>query len=193
MTPLEKSIFVVNNDSLKKCDAVVVLEGDGFNRISEGARLFKDGLAPFIIISGGINNPPYSYPAATMLPKLLELGIPENSVILEDKSMNTRDQAINIMEMAKVKGWKRIILVASHYHQYRAYATFLRAMQEAAINIEIINAPARQLSWFLEDEQGKRIDLLEGEFERIKIYGEKGHLASPEEILEYQIWKENQI
>ncbi len=190
----EKFIALVSNDTLKKSDAIVILEGDGFNRISHGAFLFKNGWAPLIVISGGIDKPPHSLPAKVMLPELLKLGIKESSVLLEEKSMNTREQAVEIMKMVKEKNWKSIIIVASHYHQYRAYLTFLKGMKEAGLDILIINSPARDLKWFEDDEKasGKRVDVLEREFEKIEEYSLKGHIASFEDVILYQIWKEAQ-
>ena len=192
MTDQEKFICIISNDRLKKSDAIIILEGDGFNRIAQGAKLFKEGWAPFVIISGGVVNPPHSIPAQDMLSHLIEAGVPENNIILEEKSLNTRDQGVEIMKLANEKKWKRIIIVASHYHQYRAYLTFLKAMRDSGSTLEIINAPARDLLWFSNDEQGMRFDLLKGEFERIHAYAQKGHIASFEDALEYQKWKESQ-
>jgi uncharacterized SAM-binding protein YcdF (DUF218 family) len=193
MTPLEKFICTTSNDFLRKSDVIIILEGDGFARISEGARLFKEEFAPLVLISGGVNNPPHSYTASEMLPKLIEAGVPRSSTMLEEKSLNTRDQAVNVMELARGLRWKRIIIVASHYHQYRAYLTFLKAMREYNLELEIINSPVRNLPWFSKDDPERRIDLLEKEFERIDKYKHMGHLASFEEALEYQEWKESRV
>lgn len=190
----EKFIALISNDTLKKSDAIIILEGDGFNRISHGAFLFKNNWAPLIVISGGIDKPPHSLPAKVMLPELLKFGLKENSVLLEDRSMNTREQAIEIMKLAKERDWKSIIMVASHYHEYRAYLTFLKGMQEVGLKISIINSPARDLKWFEDDESagGKRADVLEKEFEKIDEYALKGHVVSFREAIDYQLFKEFQ-
>jgi uncharacterized SAM-binding protein YcdF (DUF218 family) len=190
----EKFIVLVSNDTLKKSDAIIILEGDGLNRLSHGAFLFKEHWAPTVVISGGINKPPHSLPAKEMLPELLKFGVAEGSILLEEKSMNTREQAVEIIKLAKDKKWQSIIIVASHYHQYRAYLTFLKGMEEVGLKISIINSPARDLKWFKGDESagGKRADILEKEFEKIEEYSLKGHIASFEDAVEYQKWKEEQ-
>lgn len=189
----EKFIAMVSNDRLKKSEAIIILEGDGLNRVAEGARLYKDGWAPLVVISGGIDKPPHSLPAKQMLPALLSFGVPERAIFLEERSMNTREQAVEIMKLVKERKWRSIILVASHYHQYRSYLTFLKAMNEAGLKISIIVAPERNLSWFADEQDagGRRVDVLETEFEKIETYKASGHIVSFEEAIEYQEWKEN--
>jgi uncharacterized SAM-binding protein YcdF (DUF218 family) len=191
MTPEQQFFCVIANDPLKESDAIIILEGDGLMRITEGARLYKEGWAPLVVISGGISNPPHSIPAKEMLPHLIEAGVPKDAIILEEQSMHTRDQGVEIMKLAKEKNWQSIIIVASHYHQYRAYLTFLKALEESGLIICIINAPARDLPWFQNDEQGRRIDLLDTEMKRIELYRSNGHIASYEDSLKYQEWKES--
>ena len=191
MTSKEQFICMLPNDPLEKADAIVVLEGDNLNRIPEAARLFTAGLAPLVVITGGFRGgPAHSIPASEMKLTLVAAGVPEGSIFLEERSQNTREQALEVMKLAKDKGWKSIIIVASHYHQYRAFLTFLKEMREAELELVLINAPARDLPWFANELQGRRIDLLEGEFERIAEYQKKGHVASFEEGVEYLEWKE---
>lgn len=191
----EKYLAVVTNDTLRHADVIVILEGDNLARLPQGAKLYKEGWAPLVVLSGGIEKVDYhSIPSRKMLPHLVALGVPEGTIELEEKSMHTRDQAVEITRIAEERGWKTIIIVASHYHQYRAYLTFLKRLQEEGLDrqIMLINAPTRDLPWFSKDQQGRRIDLLEGEFERIEKYREMGHIASYESALEYQEWKESQ-
>ena len=192
LTPRETFFFLISNDRLVKADAIIVLEGDGFARIPHGAQLFREGWAPVVVLSGANDTPPHSIIVSKMLPHLLEAGVPREAVILEEKSQNTREQGVEIIRMARERGWKRIILVASHYHQYRAYLTFLKALQESGYELALINSPARDLSWFEKTEGGQppRIELLQGEMDRIEVYAPKGHIATFESAIEYQQWKE---
>ena len=192
MTPKDQFICLIANDALVRADAIIILEGDGLSRISQGARLYKEGWAPLVVISGGVKNPPHSITASEMLPHLIRAGVPEQAVEVEEKSQNTWEQGIVMMKIAKERGWQSVIIVASHYHQYRAFLTFLRAMQEGGQKIVISNAPARDLAWFAEDAQGRRIDLLAGEFDRIEKYRTQGNIASYEDAISYLEWKESQ-
>lgn len=192
---LEKINFlaIVYNDLIKKSDAVVCLEGDGYNRIDQTVKIFISGLAKNILISGGFTGrPPFTIPAVE-LAKKIHNNIPKNKIIIEGNSQNTFEQGVEVMKMVKIKKWKKIILVVSHFHQPRAYLTFLKAMQNAKLKIQIFNAPARDLSWFKKTALGKsRVGLLKDEFNKIDEYFKKGHLTSINKAIEYQKWKEKQ-
>jgi len=184
---------IVDNDCLQPSDAIIMLEGDGLNRIHTAADLYRDGFADKIVFSGGITDYGYgSFPFSLACPELLKAGIPQSAIIHESTSQNTREQAIEIIKMAMQNGWNKLILVASHYHQYRAYLTFLKEITETNSNILLYNAPAKNLSWFEETGWGIRFDLLEQEFLRIEKYSQLGHLANYNEAIEYQKWKEQQ-
>lgn len=194
MTDKEKFIAITNNDCVKKSDAIIILEGDGKNRYRHAVNLFHQEFANLIVFSGGITDYRYgSYPFEEINPLLLESGVPESQIIYESKSLNTRDQAIEIIQMALLKEWKRIIIVASHYHQYRAYLTFIKEIENRNCNVIVYNSPASDLKWFEETGWGQRFNLLDQEFDRIKKYTELRHLATFAEAIDYQKWKEQQL
>jgi hypothetical protein len=83
--------------------------------------------------------------------------------------------------------------VASHEHQYRAYLTFLREVLDTKSGITLYNAPARNLKWFEDKGWGTRFNRLQAEIDRIERYSAMGHLATAEEVIDYQKWKETQL
>jgi hypothetical protein len=189
----EKFISIVDNDYLTPSDAIILLEGDGDSRCLHAIKLYKEGFSNKIIFSGGLTDLKYgSYPYEYILPILLKNGVKKEDIIHEDKSTNTLEQAIEIKKIIKSFGWKKIILIASPYHQYRAYLTFLKSIDYNNDRVVIYNSPAKGLSWFEENKWGRRLDLLELEFEKIKIYSNQGDLETFEEAIEYQKWKEVQ-
>lgn len=194
MTSKEKLIAIVDNDYIQKSDAIILLEGDGFNRYRKAVELYNEGYADKIVFSGGITDYEYgSFPFSDILPKILEEGVPKENIIHEDLSKNTREQAIEIIKYATKYNWDKLILVATHEHQYRAYLTFLRVVLATNPNIMLYNAPVRNLGWFKETGWGKRIDRLEVEFKRIDEYSKLGHLATYEEAIDYQEQKESAL
>ena len=194
ITEREKILAIVDNDCLSTSDAIILLEGDGFDRFRKAVSLYKQGKAPKIVFSGNITDYDYgSYPFAEVLPRMLEAGVPEDDIIHEDKSLNTREQAVEVVRMAQERGWKKLILVASHEHQYRAYLTFLREVLDSKSGITLYNAPARNLDWFVDKGWGTRFERLEAEILRIEKYSEMGHLANAQEVIDYQQWKEAQL
>ena len=194
ITDREKILAIVDNDCLSPSDAIILLEGDGFDRFRKAVSLYKQGQAPKIVFSGNITDYDYgSFPFAEVLPRMLEAGVPEDDIIHEDKSLNTREQAVEVVRMAQERGWKKLILVASHEHQYRAYLTFLREVLDSKSGITLYNAPARNLDWFVDKGWGTRFERLEAEILRIEKYTEMGHLANAQEVIDYQKWKEAQL
>lgn len=193
ITDREIIMAIVDNDCLKPSDAIILLEGDGFHRFQKAVDLYKKGLGKKIVFSGAIVQKDYgSYPFEEVKPFILKAGVPEEDLIHEDKSLQTQQQAVEVVKMAMEKGWKRLALVASHEHQYRAYLTFLRQVLDSKSGIILYNAPVRNLDWFVDSGWGMRFDRLKAEIERIEKYSALGHLANAQEVVEYQQWKEKQ-
>ena len=193
ITDREIIMAIVDNDCLKPSDAIILLEGDGFHRFQKAVDLYKKGYGKKIVFSGAIVQKEYgSYPFEEVRPFILNAGVPEEDLIHEDKSLQTQQQAVEVVKMAMENGWKRLALVASHEHQYRAYLTFLRQVLDSKSGIILYNAPVRNLDWFVDSGWGLRFDRLKAEVERIEKYSEFGHLANAHEVVEYQQWKEKQ-
>lgn len=190
----EEFIVLVDNDCLARAEAIVLLEGDGLYRASKAVELYRSGMSELIILSGGANEPGYgSFPSELVMPELRGCGIPMSSLLQEQRSTNTLEQAQNVVSIAVDNHWESLILVASHYHQYRAYLTFLNVMLRRHLELVIMNAPANRLPWFAHQPWGARIELLHREFEKIEEYTSYGHLASYEQAIRYQRWKEEMI
>jgi uncharacterized SAM-binding protein YcdF (DUF218 family) len=193
ITDREIIMAIVDNDCLKPSDAIILLEGDGLHRFQKAVDLYKKGYGKKIVFSGAIVQKEYgSYPFEEVKPFILNAGVPEKDLIHEDKSLQTQQQAVEVVKMAMENGWMRLALVASHEHQYRAYLTFLRQVLDSKSGIILYNAPVRNLEWFVDSGWGMRLDRLKAEIERIEKYSAYGHLANAQEVVEYQQWKEKQ-
>jgi uncharacterized SAM-binding protein YcdF (DUF218 family) len=191
MNSLDKFIILISNETIKKSNAIILLEGDGINRVNHAIWLYKNKYANKIVFSGNIINYEYgSYPISDIQPLLLKSGVKKEDILHENTSKNTHEQALEVVNIAKNNSWNKIILVASHYHQYRAYLTFLKVILETYPSLIMFNSPVRNLNWFEDLIWGKRFELLELEFKKIKEY--KNHVASFEKAVNYHKWKETQ-
>lgn len=192
ITERETIMAIVDNDCLMKSDAAVLLEGDGFFRFQKAVELYKKGMVSKIVFSGNIIDKAYgSFPFEEVKPFILNGGVPEEDLIHEDKSQHTRQQAVEVIKMAMENSWKKLALVASHEHQYRAYLTFLREVLDTHSGIILYNAPVRNLNWFIDSGWGTRFDRLSAEMDKIEKYSGMGHLATASEVVAYQKWKES--
>lgn len=195
MALTNKEIFtlLVCTDTPHKSDAAILLEGDGFSRIRKTCMLVKNEMAGLLVFSGGFDMPSMgSYPFSKCQPHIKAEGIASEKIIVEDRSLHTRQQAEYVIDMCIEKDWESIILVASHYHQFRAFLTFLKVLEEKRKErtIKIYNAPETDLSWFRETSWGRRIDLADAEFHKIEKYVAIGHVSTYENAIEYFQWRE---
>lgn len=192
LTNKEKYIALTANMPITKSDAIVILEGDGFDRIKHACKLYNDNYSDSLVFSGGITNFNYgSYPFKFIKNKFNECGVDSNKVIVESNSTNTKEQAIEIIKMCLKHNWKSIILTASHYHQYRAYLTFIQELYSNKLEntIKIYSSPSI-LPWFKPTDWGVKYDLLDQEFNRIQKYKLKGDICSYKKALQYIKWVE---
>ncbi len=138
--------------NIPKSEAIVILGGatksalkprpmvdvnEQGDRVLYAAKLYKDGLAPLIIASGGrIEWKNGGTPEAQDMAELLQLmGIPDSVIIQEPNSLNTYENAVNVKQILTAKGINQVLLVTSALHTPRAKLIFQRQ------GINIIPAP----------------------------------------------------
>lgn len=147
---------------LPTADAIVVLGGatkpalsprpgvdlsEGGDRVFYGAQLYREGKAPIVIASGGridwrgggseaggLANAELSE-SADMAEILKTLGVPSSAILQDPTSLNTYQNAVNVRQIMKERGIRRILLVTSAMHMPRSLQIFRRQ------GIEAIPAP----------------------------------------------------
>ena len=189
---------VVHSGPLMQADAIVVLAGeDAEPRVACALELFAQRAAPTVVITGGLNRPPRIHDAKFIRAKLVGSGISPTRMIVDTEAMHTQAQAANVAKLCAEKGWKRLLVVASPYHIYRAFLTFVQALKDAKLDetVRVVMVPASQSRWFVKPEgcDLTRWELLPGELAKIDEYGAKGHVASAEDAAEYvRFWELHQ-
>ncbi len=182
--------FAVNDEPISS-DVGVFIEGDGSSRPEVMAGLHHSDLIKKLIVTGETKrNPGKLARLPAVIKKLKKLNILKENIIIEPRSISTREQAVEFVKLAKKNNWKSAIISAPLYHQPRVYATFIKAMNEAGYNLYLINHPVRGLSWFEPSSHGTRQHLIKKELVKINRYLKKGHVANFKEVASYQKWKE---
>ncbi len=101
------------------------------DRIWHAARLFHNGVAPQIILSGGkrpgLEGRQVQSEAEGMAQLLRDLGVPQTAMILEDQSRTTRENAERVRSIV---GEGAVAVVTSAFHTPRA----ISALRAAEIN-----------------------------------------------------------
>lgn len=122
---------------MKKYDAILLL-GYGLDehdqatqelklRVKAAAMAYREGYADVIVACGGTTEGHQISEAEVMQALLLEEGIPQTAILLENKSQITIE---NMRFAAKVLGGakgRRVLVVTSDYHVRRSVLTAMRA------------------------------------------------------------------
>lgn len=117
------------------CDAAVVLGArirpDGGpsaalqRRVTHAVRLYNEGLAPSLLLSGGGAVP--AVPEARVMEALMvAAGIPAAAITLEARSRNTAENAQRCLPIIRRHGWRSVLLVTDAAHLPRALYAFRR-------------------------------------------------------------------
>lgn len=138
---LEDRIGPVSMEELPAADAIVVLGGgvlpaakpragpdlgSAFDRVWQGADLFRAGKAPRVIVTGAR---PYedAGPSAALAASdlLVRLGVPRSAIVVRDDATSTREDALAVQAVTHVRDdIDTLLLVTSAMHMPRALATF---------------------------------------------------------------------
>jgi uncharacterized SAM-binding protein YcdF (DUF218 family) len=150
--------LLVVRDELGYADAIVVIGGDHKPaRMRHAAELYHQGYAPVIIISAGTvvqEGDEWMVEAKVMRRQALQLGLPEETLVIEDRSLSTRQNARYSGQLCKELDIESILLVTSAYHSSRARYVF---HQELAGRVTVLAQPAPRghpaLLWWLYPDQ----------------------------------------
>ena len=99
---------------------------EAVDRISRAAILLRTGQARTVLLSGGFIDPLPGEPSeATWLAGWLrDQGIPAEEIVVEERSRNTRENAVESAAVIAAHGWKRVLLLTSAWHAPRALGCF---------------------------------------------------------------------
>lgn len=166
--PLFIGWYLSPQDPIEKADAIVTVSGGDNNaRINKTVELYKEGWAPVIIYSGAAAEGEVSN-AEAMRNISVKMGVPKSAIILEEKSVDTAENAKFTSAIIKEKGFESIILVTSPYHQRRTMELFKAELGEdfKIINRSAVDEDWRKKGWW-EDEEGRFLTI--GELGKIFV------------------------
>lgn len=160
-TPLPDSAFrtLVTDAPLEKADAIVVLgagvrfdgavQGRTLERLVYALRLFREGYAPVVILTGGNPDDPELSESGQMARVARELGFSPEKLIVETDAKRTSEQARAIAGIVRARQMKLVILVTSPAHSYRALLAFQKAGVQAlpGTTDPLLKAPSPQPWW----------------------------------------------
>lgn len=120
-------------------DAIVWLQGNGYDRGPKALDLFRAGFAPRTIITGNRVRSPITVDHLAQW--LRDRDVPASALLLDATAMHTRDQAVHVLAIAQERNWFTLLLIASPHHQLRAFLTFVKRAEEIGWAGRITNQP----------------------------------------------------
>ncbi len=91
-------------------------------RIDRGIRLYQEGAAPHLLLSGGGVGP---VPEAEIMRRIaLARGVPETALLVERGSRNTLENARESARLLRAHGGRSVLLVSDRSHLPRAALLF---------------------------------------------------------------------
>jgi len=168
------------NHTLEKSDCILVLGSHDTRVADRGAELLLQGYAPVLIFSGGLGNFTqglWDEPEADKFAKIaISLGVPEEAILIENKSTNTGENIMFTQQLFREKGLnpKSFIVVQKPYMERRSFATFKKHWPD-----KILHVTSPQISFedypTAEISLEKVINIMVGDLQRIREYPEKGY------------------
>lgn len=156
-------VFVEEEKQIFPADVILVPGGSHTEPMSMAARLFRAGIAPYILPSGGYNRMLGITEWEHFKEIGLSLGVPESRILKEDQARHTFDNARNSWKVLQEQHIevKRAILVCKSYFSRRALMTY-QTVFPPSVAFQVLQDDRRisRQNWFL-DEEGIRWVLTE--------------------------------
>lgn len=156
---------------LPQAEAIVVLGGatksnlpprpwievsDEGDRVLYAAKLYREGKAPRVILSGGrIHWRGSGTPESADMAELMgTMGVPATAILQDPTSLNTRENAVNVKKILDSQGIRQILLVTSAMHMPRSLLIFKK------LGITAIPAPTDFNATYAEEPSSLEATLL---------------------------------
>ena len=180
----------------QKADCIVGLGNFNDNIARRAAELYHAGLAPKVLFTGGLGRNTVGLLQETEAERFarvaMECGVPAEAIIKEDRSTNTAENILFTKKLLEA-------LNLPHEHILGVHQPFMERRITAAMGVywpELrfsVTSPQVTIPQYLEDakKQGitenASISVIVGDFQRMKLYAEKGWQL-PQEIPE-EAWE----
>ncbi len=165
--------------ALQKADCIFVL-GSHDPRVAErAAEIYLQGWAPLVIFSGGLGRLTkelWTEPEAERFAKIaLQKGVPENHILIENRSTNTGENVLFTRRLLQQRGLdpQSFILVQKPYMERRTCATFQKQWPGKTV---CVTSPQISMEDYPTTETPMElvINIMIGDLQRIRLYAAKG-------------------
>lgn len=165
---------------LKKSDGILALGSHDLRVPERAAELYLQGFAPLVIMSGGLGNFTRDLWTESEADKFarvaIEMGVPEDKILIENKSTNTGENILFTQKLLtehqiKISG---LILVQKPYMERRSFATIRKQWPEMEVLITSPQIPFHDYP-NADIPLEKVINIMVGDLQRIIEYPKLGY------------------
>jgi uncharacterized SAM-binding protein YcdF (DUF218 family) len=117
-----------NTDEARPADAIVVLGAAQYNgtpspvfesRLAHAVDLYKQGLAPFLIVTGGKLPGDRTTEAATARAYAIAHGVPRSAILGENQGRNTLESIVSVAAILRAHDLSSAVFVSDRTHMLR--------------------------------------------------------------------------
>ncbi len=142
-------------DAPVQSDAIVVLLGGPHDRPTKAAELYRQGMAP-VILMGRTEEAPIDE-TETHRRALMRSGVPSDAIkILPGGAVkNTYDEALRVRDYVRTHPVRRVIIVTTAYHTARARWTFRKVLRGLPVGIRMAASQDPRFTeadWYTRDD-----------------------------------------
>lgn len=154
--------FIFVESDIAQADVILVPGGSHPQLMEKASALYKQGLAPFILPSGGSTSHVETTEWDFLRQVAISNGVPETAILKENKAQNTFENARYSWEVLQKTGIhpKKVIMTCKAGHARRALLTYQTVFPK---DIEFYIAPVidktgiSKHNWYLSEDGVKRI------------------------------------
>ncbi|HEV8558655.1 MAG TPA: YdcF family protein [Actinophytocola sp.] len=172
---------------VQPAECLLVFGGHDLGVARRAVELYRDGVAPLVLVSGGSANVPtgsrFTTEADAIVDIITSSGVPESSVLTERLASNTSENFWLSAELLRDRGlaFHRFLIVQKPYGERRTIATARRRWPSREVRV------TSQVMTFAEYLSGdipvKRIlSMLAGEVLRLQRYADSGLIKIDEPV-----------
>jgi uncharacterized SAM-binding protein YcdF (DUF218 family) len=121
-------LVVSQQDERQPVDAIVVLGAAQYNgrpspvlraRLNHGMELYREHLAPLLVVTGGIGRGDTTSEALVGRRYLVAHGVPDQSVVAQSDGRTTMASMNAVTGWLRQRGLRRVLLVSDPFHMFR--------------------------------------------------------------------------
>ena len=195
-------------------DVIVCLGSSDLRVATYAAELFKRGLAPWLVFSGGVGTGPHSGrnllgwdrpEAEVMADEAVRCGVPRKNILVEPASRNSGENirfthALLHVERQRFEatgGIHNMIVVHKPFMERRAYATFMKQWpDDIARPAILLTSPRLTFAEYLVGTpitKEDTISIMVGDLQRIKRYAEPPHEFQIPQDIPATVWAAGEL